>query len=1528
MGASMNFEEFQELIERGFEEIVLDSDLKISPKTSNLEYKYEISSNNIVIDGKGHSIDGLNKWGIFIISGKNVTLKNLVFKNFFGTAITNIGHLNIEDCIFKDTSDNKYEIDSRNESYLFPPNLVNGSVYNIDGEINIRNCLFKEENSKNYNFSDFFPTIATIINSDGKVNIENSTFTNDDFPAIDNENNEVNIDSCEFKGEFADIIHTKSKINISNSQFEKHHVLYENGEFKFLNQNHSYDCLTFNDLNELMDSNLNEISFDKDIYSNKDIYHKHCILQKKYYDPENPGIDIRKNDLIIDGNGKTIYGYGTHGIRINSDNLILRNINFIAVHIECEGSGNIQFENCSFGGKTDNAIVNYANLKLDNCKFNGRIDNAIVNYANLKLNECQFEKHHKIIDHGNLDFESCDNLIIYRYFDYLMKLVRNSIADSSYEVNLDCNIIFNISDSTNDITLPNISKKECLASDDSNIAINGNGHCIFKDSPQNINLEADNIVFKNINLINEGSYLFEVNNSLSFENSNIRGFNFKNNGSIDFKNCIIDKSTFYNVSGGIKFYDCKFEGYVAKDMIFAETGLIDLIKCSFENISLKNNYELENMGKIIQNENASVNIRHSSFRNINNIIVHNINGKLNIENTCFNNIQNKTFHDKPLYTIYNNGKTLIKSSIFEDNFMDDYNRVIYNDGILEIENSKIIGDNEEIILNRNKISIKNLEIEEHSKIITTDNIRISDDKTSKLSIKDNQIVKIKDTNYLNNLISNGDEKISLKNYFYADSITITRDNITIDGCGNTIDADFKGNIFNIEGENITLKNIHFINTSNSKLGGIHNIDKNLTIENCIFENNKSSKSGCGISNESGHVKIENALFKNNGCFYCLLDGGAIYNNEGKIDLNHCNFLENKQSRSGGAISNAKGEIFLHNCNFIENMSGNNGGAIYNKKGMVTILTSDFKQNKTQYYGYTTDNNGGAIYNEKGEILIEDCDFEDNTAGGIGDDIYNNRLMEIKNTNFNGHIGEIIYNNDSLKMESCKINSPHHIFNHGTLIYDKSDLKHFITKNYGKAFLKIESNSNNKDFIYLDSIINNPDRRDKIIKLTHDIALNSEEKELYHSGIEINADDIIIDGQNHYIDANLLGSIFIIKNKNIVLRNIKFRGSYSNEYGALNVKDSTLKLENCSFIKNSSINGSCIKDERSNIKITNCKFSDSYAPHGGAIYCSESKLKLENCKFICNSAHDGGAIYCSESELKLENSNLEKNSAKMGGSIYFKNSTLDIINCKFDDNLAYNSGGGAIAQGHGYKNSTLNIHKSIFSNNQGYSVDILNLSVNLKTIISDSFFENYKANEIFGAIRFDRNSDNILKNCNFNYKSETVITNQSHLVLVNCNLEKQNIARQKAIFLENEDELYKFRNLNNANLSLYENYHIFDEELDGAGLHIDGNMHKIIGNLKITGKNIFLKNIVFTDNIIIETNDSITFENCSFNSNADEVIINHSKLTLKNCNFKEEHRILNTGEVTLIQDRLKEVHMEEIIKINPSEDLKGFASLFD
>ena len=272
----------------------------------------------------------------------------------------------------------------------------------------------------------------------------------------------------------------------------------------------------------------------------------------------------------------------------------------------------------------------------------------------MKLIDCQFEKHHIIKNHGTVESDCHENIISFRNFDYLIELIIKSITGGSYEVDLDSNIIFDIEQDNHSsdsiVSLNDILEQDnVLGQNDLNITINGNGHSIFRNKYQKMMLEIDNLVLRDVNLINDQhSFIIKVNKSLYIENSNIVGLEFNNNGNLYLKNCIFNKkeSLFKNNDGRISLDTCKFEVY---GQIFAEKGLIDLVKCEFEN-----------MGKIIDNENASINIKDSSFKNIKETAINNACGKLDIENVCFKNIQHSS-------SIISNGAyASIKKSVFED----------------------------------------------------------------------------------------------------------------------------------------------------------------------------------------------------------------------------------------------------------------------------------------------------------------------------------------------------------------------------------------------------------------------------------------------------------------------------------------------------------------------------------------------------------------------------------------------------------------------------------------------------------------------------------------------------------------------------------------------------------------------------------------------------------------------------------------------------------------------------------------------
>ena len=235
-----------------------------------------------------------------------------------------------------------------------------------------------------------------------------------------------------------------------------------------------------------------------------------------------------------------------------------------------------------------------------------------------------------------------------------------------------------------------------------------------------------------------------------------------------------------------------------------------------------------------------------------------------------------------------------------------------------------------------------------------------------------------------------------------------------------------------------------------------------------------------------------------------------------------------------------------------------------------------------------------------------------------------------------------------------------------------------------------------------------------------------------------------------------------------------------------------------------------------------------------------------------------------------------------------------------------------------------------------------LCENLKTnILNSSFEENIKDVRYTGVdiinfsknFRSSRDSMNLLKNCDFKGSEKNIIFNMSNLTLVGCNLKKHHKIKEnggKLIVLDNSDEFEDFNTLIHSgekNILLNRDYPIFldDEEIDVDGLCIDGKNHEITGNLIITGKNVLLKNIIFKNTINIE-DGPVKLEDCSFEINEHglrggfleekhrDIIINKAELTLKNCNFKKDDRILNTGEVTIMDDDEKEVFMSEIISL--------------
>ena len=151
----------------------------------------------------------------------------------------------------------------------------------------------------------------------------------------------------------------------------------------------------------------------------------------------------------------------------------------------------------------------------------------------------------------------------------------------------------------------------------------------------------------------------------------------------------------------------------------------------------------------------------------------------------------------------------------------------------------------------------------------------------------------------------------------------------------------------------------------------------LTISDAITDINCGRTDGAAVhvKGPQSEANIQNTIFYNNNADE---RGGAIYNENGKVNVTLADFNENS-AKNGGAAGNS-GIMKMEGVTFNKNTATNNGGAALNT-GELEIKTGEFSENIAQ-------NNGGALYNS-GTTILTDVNFKNNTAQtGNGGAIYN------------------------------------------------------------------------------------------------------------------------------------------------------------------------------------------------------------------------------------------------------------------------------------------------------------------------------------------------------------------------------------------------------------------------------------------------------------------------------------------------------------------------------------------------------------
>lgn len=236
---------------------------------------------------------------------------------------------------------------------------------------------------------------------------------------------------------------------------------------------------------------------------------------------------------------------------------------------------------------------------------------------------------------------------------------------------------------------------------------------------------------------------------------------------------------------------------------------------------------------------------------------------------------------------------------------------------------------------------------------------------------------------------------------------------TISGNGlwslfNMDSTDSDSRTLNIKGVIISDASTENDTRKNGSALNIIGADSDASIRFSSFENNKSEENGGAVYNDGGKLTVENSSFSKNNAG---LNGGAINNADGVANISGTNFSENT-AQSGGAIHNDS-TLILQNVNFDKNQAlAGSGGAVVNTD-TTTITNANFTNN-------TSSANGGSVYNT-GSFTVNNAVFIDNSADGNGGAIYNSDSLKLYDTSFSGNSsggkGGAIYNTGDLEINA-------------------------------------------------------------------------------------------------------------------------------------------------------------------------------------------------------------------------------------------------------------------------------------------------------------------------------------------------------------------------------------------------------------------------------------------------------------------------------------------------------------------------------
>ena len=530
---------------------------------------------------------------------------------------------------------------------------------------------------------------------------------------------------------------------------------------------------------------------------------------------------------------------------------------------------------------------------------------------------------------------------------------------------------------------------------------------------------------------------------------------------------------------------------------------------------------------------------------------------------------------------------------------------------------------------------------------------------------------------------------------------------------------------------------HTIDAKN--LGRIFEIDGGfaVTLTNVTLTNGKADNGGA-IYN-FGNLDLVHVNFVNNTAKY----GGAIMNYAYGLVLDDSTFTNNT-AKIGGAIYNSADCFVVGNSTFANNTATSNGGVIFNYGIGFVVGNSTFANN-------TATSKGGAIYNYGIGFVVGNSTFANNTAEDagavynegdnsvVGNSTFANNTAEDAGAVYNEGDNSVVGNSTFVNNTATSIGGA--IINNGKLVVDNSAFEDNAANYYGGAIFNWDDlQVTNSAFDGNDILVRNIRAMDNV---DHGGAAIYNWK---NGKLDISKSNFTNNIKNYKNGNLLVGAVATIGDATIsdsyfVNNSGRWGGALSVMGGESSSATNFIDIDGTKFVNNSALYGGAMFVWGSNYSISNSIFDNNSAfgkgnmtpnnNNGGALVVTQGNIPISgtiiNSNFTNNKAQYGGAAWINEGTIDISNSNFINNTATVkAGAIGFEPAYTKITATVYGTNFINNTAGvdgGAI-----YSSGDLRISDSDFDNNKAQKADIIYSNINGLLSINGNNYSNYTENK--------------------------------------------------------------------------------------------------------------------------------------------------------------------------------------------------------